>query len=219
MLIPTRGRNQNHLDLVQSWRETTEGNSVLVFGLDDDDAQNYEQVNDPDIIYEVLPKEGKGMGWITNKLAQKYARDYPYVGFMGDDHRFRNKWETPFLELLNSTPYGIAYGNDLTRGTEGSGLPSAAVLDAEIINKLGYMFPPGLKHLMIDVYWKQLGNAKGTLLYLPYVHIEHVHPFVEKAAMDEQYQQLNDQALLSEDNNTLGEYNRTQFNLDLEKLS
>lgn len=216
ILIPTRGRNQNHLDVIQSWRNTTKGDSILIFGLDDDDEKNYER--QPDVIYEVLPKEGKGMGWITNKLAVKYAKNYEYIGFLGDDHRFNNNWETPFLEYLEQTPYGIVYGNDLTQGNDGSGLPSAAVLDSRIINKLGYMYPPQLKHLMIDVYWKQLGEAKGTLKYFPDVHIEHVHPFVKKAKLDQQYTDLNDLSLLSADNHALMDYNSRQFQIDLDKL-
>lgn len=217
MLIPTRGRNQNHLDLIESWRKTTKGNSVLIFGLDADDADNYEHELE-DAIYMVFPKEGKGMGWITNQMAEYASKNWDAVGFMGDDHRFNNDWETPFIEYLEQTPNGIVYGNDMTNNGESSGLPSAVVMDSGIIRKLGYMFPPTLKHLMIDVFWKRLGEELGTLKYFRDVQIEHVHPFVKKANLDEQYRELNSQELHKSDDAEYQKYLAENFKFDVDRL-
>jgi hypothetical protein len=55
-----------------------------------------------------------------------------------------------------------------------------------VIQKLGYMAPPSLKHMWADPVWWEWGKAVG-MEFMPEVVIEHLHPSVGKAEMDESY--------------------------------
>ena len=92
---------------------------------------------------------------------------------------------------------GIAYGNDLLQGDK---LPTAAVLSANIIKVMGYIMPPELTHLRIDVAWRKLGVSIGKLFYMPEIIIEHLHPSANKAEWDEGYVRVNSEEMKLHDN-------------------
>jgi hypothetical protein len=109
------------------------------------------------------------------------------VGFMGDDHRPRTVgWDQAVIDAM--PPLGVVYCDD---GFQGPNLPTSVFMDAELIRRLGWMVPPGIGHLFCDNAWKTLGEALGTLVYLPDVLIEHMHPHAEKAPMDAGYAEVN----------------------------
>ena len=212
IIVPTRGRNQNHLDLIESWRFTTSGHSDLVFGLDDDDEMNYSRISD--VKYEV--GERIRLAPTLNKIAKKYHMQYKYIGFLGDDHRFRTKgWEDMFLSYLQKTPLGIVYGNDLLQK---EAMATAGIVDSKIIALLDYMVPTNLIHFRFDIFWCDLGKALQTLKYFPNVIIEHMHPAVGKSKMDKGYTEVNNQELYTKDQASYELYLRDQFALDVNTL-
>lgn len=210
-IVPTRGRNQKSKDFAEQFFKTTQY-SDLVYGLDDDDEQNYERL--PNIIYDINPR--LKMNGTLNLLANKYCKDYDYICFMGDDHRpMTPEWDRLLYESIKDKKYGIAYGNDLIKGQR---LPTAVFMDSRIIQQLGYMAPPVLIHLYLDNFWKDLGERLKTLVYSPNVILEHLHYIRGKSVKDEIYTEVNSSKVKNHDREEYQKYLENGFEQDLGKL-
>ena len=71
---------------------------------------------------------------------------------MGDDHRPRPAampWDARIRECLSGGP-GIVYGNDLLQGEK---MATAVAMTSDIVTTLGYMCPPAMVHLCVDLVW------------------------------------------------------------------
>jgi len=124
---------------------------------------------------------------VTPRILAQATPPVTIIGFMGDDHRPRTVgWDQAIIDAM--PPLGVVYCDD---GFQGPNLPTSVFMDAELIRRLGWMVPPGIGHLFCDNAWKTLGEALGTLVYLPDVLIEHMHPHAEKAPMDAGYAEVN----------------------------
>lgn len=192
-LVPSRGRPANAARLAERWLLTTGYETHLIFFVDDDDPRQdeYAQVLDSFGTEQVtlMFDERRRVGPTLNHWAPKLAANYAAVGFMGDDHLPRDVgWDARLVEVLGKRPCTIAYGDDLFQREN---LPTAVVMDSRIISTLGYMVPPGLTHLYLDNFWRDLGRALGTLVYCPQVVIEHMHPQAQKAEWDDGYVEVN----------------------------
>jgi hypothetical protein len=107
---------------------------------------------------------------------------------LGDDQRPRSLyWDIDFTIVLDQG-VGIVYGNDLFQGEN---LPTAVAMHGTIVQELNGMAPDAFLHLYIDDFWKRLGLDIGALTYLPETIIEHMHPAVGKAEMDQGYFDVN----------------------------
>lgn len=210
LIVPTRARPENSVDFYDSFKINSKITD-LVFGLDDDDVQ-YPRIEG--VFYEVNPR--LMMSGTLNLIANKYASQYDYLSFMGDDHRVRTLgWDIELVNSISNLKNGIAYGNDLLQG---SNLPTAVLLDSNIVLKLGFMVPPKQKHLYLDNFWKDLGQELGTLRYSGSVIIEHMHFSNNKAPKDSSYEQTNSIEINNHDRELFEEYKKEQFYKDLEKL-
>jgi hypothetical protein len=211
LIVPTRGRPDKSIEFYEQFIATTSSNTTLCFGLDDDDV---EYPRFPGVMYEVNPR--MWMNGTLNFIANKYANDYDYIAFLGDDHRPRTQdWDLKLVDAIKDIKYGIAYGNDLLQGEN---LPTAVLLDARIVRELGYMAPPMMKHLYLDNFWRDIGRKLGTLRYKNEIIIEHMHYSVGKSEADSQYEEVNNSAMYSHDQFAYMTYVQTEFNNDLAKL-
>ena len=80
------------------------------------------------------------------------------------------------------------------------------------------MSPPKQQHLYLDNFWKDLGEALGTLRYLDKVVLEHMHFVVGKSEKDNLYEQINSEEMYHLDKTAYNEYLNNQFQDDLRKL-
>lgn len=186
--------------IVHAWHHTgafTEG-AQLHFVIDGDDPaydayeENIEQERLSalsNISYSVLgawrPLVPKLNGAAVDLLAWR-----PYaLGFAGDDHVPRTGgWAGKYVAALRDGA-GIVYGDD---GYQHENLPTEWTMRASIVRALGRMVPAPVEHLYCDNSIQDLGQATGSLRYLPEVNIEHLNPYAHgKAAMDEQYERVN----------------------------
>lgn len=208
VIVPSRNRPENaHRLLAQ-----IEATAVLVdviFALDSDDASKEEYP-----AYNTSTVKGGSMVAALNEVALEFVDKYDYIGFLGDDTMPRGNWYDRILEALESKKNAIVYGNDLIHG---EGLPTAVFMDSNIIKTLGFMAPPEQKHLFVDNYWKALGDATGTLIYVADAVIEHLHPLVAKATPDAVYAKVD--SLWSHDEQAFSEHMALNFSEDVRKLS
>jgi hypothetical protein len=210
LIVPTRGRPEKAQEFYDAYKDNSPITD-LVFGLDDDDVE-YPRI--PGVMYEVNPRAM--MNGTLNLIAKKYADAYDYIAFMGDDHRIRTpEWDIRLVEAIKGVQHGIAYGNDLLQGEN---LPTAVLLNASIVRKLGFMAPVEMKHLYLDNFWRDMGKAIGSLRYLDDVVIEHMHYLNGKAVEDAGYQEVNSTAIATHDYNAYQNYVRNSFEIDKAKL-
>jgi hypothetical protein len=218
-IVPTRGRPGNAVELYRSW-EATVGlpESHLLFVVDDDDPQRDGYRNraahmPKAKIIEVPPQRMVGA---LNVAAVRFASEYDALCFMGDDHRPRTYgWDFRLCAALQR-PMGIAYGNDLLQGEK---MATAVVMTSNIVQKLGYMAPPAMEHLCVDLCWNLWGERLGVLRYLDDVVIEHMHPANGKAFSDAGYEKANSSEQVRRDNDAFYTYrDGGQLAADIEKL-
>lgn len=210
VIVPSRGRPQNIARLIGApgW----DGADLLV-AVDDDDPTlpGYE-----DLPVDLVVAPRLGLGATLNKLAVAEAAAYETVGFMGDDHLPRTPgWAWTITDTLRAMGRGIVYGNDLMQGPN---LPIAVFMTADIILGLGYMCPPGCRHLFLDNAWKAIGERLGCLRYLPTVVIEHCHPQAEKAAWDDGYAEVNGAPMWEADEAAYRAWLAGPFESDIERV-
>lgn len=203
-IVPTRGRPVNAVRLAQAWHEHTSPNTRLTFILDDDDPElaAYENafaaIEHACFGYLVGPR--LRLGGTLNHHAPIFAKQYHAIGFMGDDHLPRTHyWDAALYDNMLAQGGGVVYGNDLIHGPN---IPTAALLSSTIIRALDYMVPPGLIHLYMDNFWRDLGHALGQISYREDVIIEHMHPLAQKAPWDDRYAEVNAGAVYAADRHT-----------------
>lgn len=221
VIVPTRGRPQNMQAFYDSWVATTK-DADLLFVVDEDDPllgtyQYRMQWMPRAMLLQVAP--GLRMVGALNaaaKIMLSPEHSYRLVGFMGDDHRCRtNDWDQAMRTAAGDRRVAIVYGNDLLQGEK---MPTAVVMTANIVEKLGYMAPSSMQHLCIDLVWKDWADALGCRLYLSGVVIEHMHPANGKAITDTGYQLANSPNQVKRDSDAYYAYLDGDFHTDVAKL-
>lgn len=215
-IVPTRGRPEAAGELWFDWVDNLNATD-LVLAVDDDDPrrEDYLKYHTPGRGVSVVSHERLRMGGTLNYWAKHFAPIYDVIGFMGDDHRPRDRWEYDLAHAFNAdSDLKVVYGNDLVWG---EGLPTACWQSAEIVRRLGYFSPPRQTHPYLDNYWLALGNATKRV-YLPEMIIEHMHPSVGKAQWDAQYLEVNDQSMYDHDRVEFERYMAEEFDSEMAKL-
>lgn len=217
VIVPSRGRPEAARALAQAFADTCTADTFLTFAVDDDDPtlEQYKTVGDG-VHSGTLILPSHTMSEALNLAARSAANGAFAVGFMGDDHRPRTHgWDRAYLDALHELGTGIVYGDDQLQGEN---LPTQIAITADIVRALGYMAPPTLRHMYLDNFWRDLGNATGCLRYLPDVIVEHLHPFAGKAEWTEGHLRVNDQARVSADERAYRAYRQSGFLDDVAKV-
>ncbi len=195
-VVPTRGRPQNAMRLLEAFRTTgTYSSTKLIFCIDADDPYlaEYDKAfaADPGNDFGFVVDERRRLGPTLNHVAQRAVQDHAVsaVGFMGDDHIPQTfHWDRALLDPILRDPIAVSYGNDLIQGAN---LPTAVLMGAHVVRTLGYMVPVGLTHLYIDNAWRDLGIAINSLHYRSDVIIRHAHPVTQQVPWDDTYREAN----------------------------
>ena len=199
VLCPTRGRPAAARAAHESFRATsTLETSSILFVVDEDDpflpeylAEGYPTLHQPSP-GNMVAALNQAAAWAIDNLKPKY------VGFIGDDHRFRTLgWDKAFTDVLVAKGGGMIYANDLF-WPQGE-IPTQIFMSSGIIGALGWMGLPSANHLYIDNVWRHIGEALQRLYYMPDVVIEHMHPSGGKAPWDEGHLRVNTETMYSHD--------------------
>jgi hypothetical protein len=192
VIVPSARRPQNARRLARAFRSTTEDpDTYLLLAVDDDDpfldAYRTVQRVYSEVCHLIVVKDSPHkIGPIINDVARDLldaAVPPDFIGFMGDDHEPQTPgWDVSLVHALGGRP-GVAYANDKNQGSK---LPTACLISTPVVAALGYLVPPGMHHLYLDDFWLMLGHATH-LAYRGETVIEHLHPTVGNAPMDEGY--------------------------------
>lgn len=233
MLVPTRGRPQAAVELLEAFDATCTAETFVAFVVDADDPLRDDYTH---VVEGASRVDGPGQ-WLSRRAAAGvlvtpsttmvealnfaaigYATTTPVaVAFLGDDHRPRTKgWDTAYLEALRELGTGIVYGNDLLQGPR---IPTQCAMTSDIVRALGFMAPPTLTHLFVDNFWKDLALAAGCLTYLPDVVVEHMHPVAGKAEWDAGHVRVNQPAMYQRDERAYRQYKATYLPADIETVA
>lgn len=174
IITPTRERLEDFQIFANSWKKTTDGNSIIVVGIDDDD-DTYDSIiknNEYPFIYERV--KSKPFLHILNELAVKYAKEYNYIAFIEDDVRFiTTNWDLRLINKLKELgKNGMVWCNDLISGRKVIGQPC---ISSSIIRRLGYMSLPNFNTQLADAYWTELSWKIKSAYYFDDIIIEHRH--------------------------------------------
>lgn len=214
VIVPSRGRPAAMAELLEEFKNTCSGDTRILCRVDDDDPEL-------DGYRDAVPTHlyvGKriGLGASINEIAQGFWNKYDILGFMGDDHRPRTlHWDVRVMEAIDKDPFAVVYGDDLLQGRN---LASHVFMSSELVKKLGWFNPPGIKHMYIDNFWMALGVNLASLTFLEDVIVEHMHPLAKKAEWDAGYREVNAQAVYDADREAFNTYLRTSFVDDLRRV-
>lgn len=192
VIVPSRGRPERLAVMIDACLDLAEADTRIAVGVDLDDParREYEALRGR---AQVFTGERQSLAAWTNMLARALGTHYlgthySALASLGDDHLPRTPgWDRLLLEAIGKLGgEGIAYGDDLHQG---EALPTAPVISAGIVEALGWMMEPSLRHMHVDDVWRDLGQAAGCLAYVPGVVVEHVHPDAGKASGDRVYEE------------------------------
>jgi len=218
VIVPSRGRPEAAAALARAFADTCTADTALVFAVDEDDPSDYGRLISNDGVHVHVGGNATMVEALNSAAVGQTLLDEPpfAIGFMGDDHCPRTLgWDQAYLDALKDLGTGIAYGNDLLQGER---LPTQCAMTSDIVQALGYMAPPQLRHMYVDNFWLSLGQAAECIRYLPDVIVEHRHPLAGKAQWDAGYVRVNDRAVYRADEEAFAEYVRTRFAEDVAKV-
>ncbi len=209
LLLATRGRPWNLERLHATIQDTAERPDLVDIWcyIDGDDPSGlaaYQATGVPVHRWIEGPRIKLAASW--NELAvaaaahREVGRHYSHFLLWGDDVIPETLgWDRIFAERSKAFGPGFFYGRDgiwddrpWFEHPEHIALPTAVAMSIEAYEALGYVSPPGvLKHLCIDMVWRDLGVESGTLHYCPDVMVRHLHRLVG-APDDDTYREAND---------------------------
>lgn len=221
LIVPTRSaggvRVQSLETLIESWHQTTDNHSDMLVVVDEDDFAAYFEVMrqwaSNKCTFTVIPRASYAEKLNAIVKHAWVLEDYEVIGHPSDDHVFMTRgWEAPIIKWVSYM--GVGYGDDLLQGEN---LPTCPFISSSILKGLGFMCPPGMKHMFVDNFWKDLGIRLGCLQYFPNIIIEHRHWSNKKTPIDDQYLQVHNE-YTERDRKVWDEYRVRDMELDVNRV-
>lgn len=220
VFVPSRGRSRKFMEFVDNFELTKRANTKLVIVVDVDDQEYAKYLSHQSVEFYTAPKTERGMVGALNAAFHDYDEENLLgfaVGFMGDDHRPRTfGWDERYLESLRTLGSGFVYGDDLYQRDR---MPTQVAMTTDIPRILGWMSPPELHHLNVDLVWLDLGRELSRIEYLSDVVVEHMHPLAGKAKTDKGYAAVNSPQVGSHDSAVYENYKRNRLAADVAKIN
>lgn len=180
VLVPSRGRPVNLKRFLDAHAETATDSSVYV-RLDSNDHSffDYQEMLEEYPMVSAHTGPRVGFGASLNELAMIAADDgMTHLGMFGDDVLpITPGWDVQLVLALQGR-LGVTYGDDGLRDKHAPDLPTHYVTQTEVYRRLGYLSPPGIRHLFLDNVAREIGRHLDNFRFVP-VELRHLHPWVE----------------------------------------
>ena len=219
VVVPSRGRPELCLEMVQSFLETKSKDTRMIIYLNDDDplVRRYAVPVHPDVIVEIGPK--KYIAQVYNSHCVGAKEDY--FANLNDDHLFITpQWDEKLMSLCEEkgNGWGIACAEDHLTDWNQHHNPSGCVISGKMTQVLGFIAAPGLRHIGIDVIQARVCDAIGCLFRDPNIIIEHRHWLNGMRPMDNNYRWVYSDDEQGHGDRAVRDYMYGQFNSDIKKL-
>lgn len=144
-------------------------------------------------------------------------RDLDWVGILNDDHKPVTKhWDEKILANING--HNVIGTNDGPSEDKPWNAPhricGAICFSGRILRTLGWMFPPGLKHLYSDDAWGYLFGKTQCCNILMDVVVHHDHAYKDPSKKDSTYFKINGEGDFSINNPTGGLWDQDRIALE-----
>ena len=177
IVLPTRGRP----DSLQRFFDIGRPHLAGVVVLDEDDQHHYAAVRlPPNWRRLVFPR--RPVAPLMNAVFEMNPNE-PWYGLMGDDV----VCETPDWDVVLSESCRrdfIAWGDDGIAGK-----PSHPFLHGDLVRAMGFVSPPGFRHLYTDTVIEHIATALRIGRYHPEVKTTHWHFSTGRSPMDATYRE------------------------------
>lgn len=189
--LPTHKRPERLQQTLDACEATGMSQVGLVIVNGPDQNEMYKSIRLPQNWQMIFRTEDEPLATFFNLLPKEYPEEEWY-GMISDDVLPRTKgWD---VELVKTAmEFGIASGNDLMNAPVK--MTGAAVWKGQIVRDLGYMAPPGVRHMYIDDMWETIGRELGIWKCRMDVVTEHMHHLNGKAKMDDSYAESHNKHL------------------------
>jgi len=190
----------------------------MIVYLNDDDPTlgDYDLPKSEDVRVLVGPRQ-----YIAQTFNQFCVVPADYYANLNDDHLFvTDRWDEKLIDRNESEMrgWGIACANDHLTNWNAHPHPSGCVISGKATRVLGWIAPPGTRHIGIDVIQGRLFGALGLLRFDPAIVIEHRHWVNGMRPMDENYQWVYGREEQAHGDEAVRRYMTGEYRTDLEKL-
>lgn len=194
VLVPVLSRPQNVAPLVESFNATNDGAANLYFVVDADDDAEIAAIKDAGASFLVSDRGPSFAQKINSGFEQTTE---PWVFLCGDDVRFHDGWVVAARNL--SDRFDVIGTNDHPTGDGNPRVKAGAHSDHLFVRRSyvdthggsldGKVLHEGYRHFFCDVELVEL--AKARKVWSPCIDslVEHMHPDLGKADVDDVYQQ------------------------------
>lgn len=186
ILLPTKGRPLS-LKRFATHYELTGCTLPVLLLIDQNDAYQGTYDNVAHNFDDMTVPAGTPIGECFNLAFRQYP-DEPFYGITADDVVPETpEWDVKLRDAC--LPDRVSWGDD---GIQGENLPTHPFLGGDLVRRMGYIAPPGVKHWYADNFWKLLATVNGRGSYLPEVKTTHRHPLKGLAETDATYKNQPD---------------------------
>jgi len=189
VLVPSRGRPENLARLITEVHRTARGRTHVIAGVDEDDPRlsDYiglrKTVTLPSDTIHTSAERRNLVEW-TNHLAHLTKGKYRFYASLGDDMVPRTPgWDVKLMGAIDEDfgGTGITYPWDGIRDD----IPEAYVISADLVDALGWVMQPDLKHFYNDNVWADIGHGARCIRQLRGVVVDHVNVGTGRAVVDQ----------------------------------
>lgn len=223
VIVPTRGRPELCREMVESFHRTKSPNTKLLLYFNQDDPR----LNDYHATFPQAPQDTRleigPRDFIANVYNQYSAlfSEYDYYANLNDDHLFITpQWDEKLIDICETqgNGWGIACADDHLTDWDKYKHPSGCVISGKMTRVLGWIAPPGVRHIGIDVVQGKICQAINCLFRDPNIVIEHRHWVNSKRPMDDNYRWVYSNEEQGHGDRAVAAYLHGQFNADVQKL-
>jgi hypothetical protein len=207
--------------MVESFLATKGPLTRMIIYVSDDDSSaiDYEGMLPLDGDIKLIFGPRRYIAEVYNKYSSENIFDY-YAN-LNDDHFFVTpNWDSKLISIVEErgNGWGIACAADKLTDWTKHPHPSGCVISGKMTRVLGWIAPPGTRHIGIDVIQGRICKAIGRLFLAPEIVIEHRHWVNGMRPMDENYRWVYGREEQEHGDNAVTKYLYGQFNEDVKKL-
>jgi hypothetical protein len=195
LVCPTRYRPDGFAAMVESAYMTAAvpGEIQVVAYIDEDDYRLGDYRNtDHQIVVVLLVGQRCTLSDAWNRAGR--VADGDVVMLCADDLRFRSEgWDTLVEDAARTFPDGIGlmYGRD---GHADERMATHPFVTRRWVDTVGRFTAPYFAADYVDLWLHDVAKRVGRAVYLPQLHIEHMHPSFDKGVWDENHRERLERA-------------------------